>query len=813
MKAVVLAGGLGTRLRPLTALMPKPMVPVMNRPLLEHTLNLLKQHNINEVLFLLYYLPEVIRNHFKDGRQFGMDIDYVVASEDYGTAGAVKQAADRLDDTFFVLSGDGITDIDLTRMLEFHEARDSLATIALSSVQNPSPFGVAMTDEQGRITRFLEKPAWSQVFSDTVNMGIYVLESDVLDHIPADQEVYFAKHIFPGLLQSGQPLTGFIDGCYWKDIGDLKTYLQVHWDALAGKIKLALPPSQNCDARVLIGDGCSISPDTRLDNVVIGDECEVGEYTALSHVVLWDRVAIGKSCNVVKSVIASESVVGDESKIDEYVFMSQRVKVGARCRVNANVRIWPDKSIDVGSIVNASIVWGEAWRRELFSEARVTGLANYEISPELGSKLGAAFGSWLGRDSSLLLSRDSTDAARMIYRAFISGLISTGVHVNTVQVMPIPIVRYTLPSLAEKGGVHMRRSPTGAKDLEILFFDSHGRDLAQSSARAIERMFFREDFLRVGIDDVGKISYPVRVAESYVQALLSHIDIKTVQAAKFRIVIDYSYGAATAVFPAVLGRSGCDVISLNAHPDQTRLSRTPQEVEHALKQLGQIVRSTHAHAGFLFDPGAERLRVVDHLGNVISGPRLAVLVAKLCLDFESPRKIAAPISIPAQVAEMARTQDVDVMVTSEDSSALIDATRDPSLDLALSGNGGFIFARFHFAFDAMYSLIKLLELLARAGTNIASLDKDVPVRPYRKVNAPCPWESKGRVMRSMTEYSEGMQRVLLDGVKLLFDDSWVLVIADRDKPLCQIIVEAETAKRAEQLLTEYQNKVVGWIQS
>lgn len=812
MKAVVLAGGLGTRLRPLTSLLPKPMVPVMNRPLLEHTLNLLKKHGVEEVIFLLFYLPDVIRNHFGNGANFGLKISYIVGNEDFGTAGAARLAAGQLQEPFFILSGDALTDIDLTGLMAFHKKHKGVATIALSSVQNPSPFGVAITDKNHRITRFLEKPAWSQIFSDTVNMGIYLLEPDIFDHIPAQKEVYFARNTFPLLLSNKRPLHGFISDCYWKDIGDLRTYLQVHRDVLAGEIALDLN-GYKPGSTVYLHKNCTIHPSAHLENVVAGPGCKIGRYSTIKNVVLWDDVEIGVGCEITQSTIASGCKIGDHTRMGEHVFISQRVEIGARCQINSDIKIWPEKQIEVGSIVNASMVWGDNWRRELFSDSHVSGLANYEITPEFSAKLGAAFGAWLRPGASVLLSRDASHASRMVYRSVITGLMSAGVNVNTVQVMPIPIVRHALPSIVEKGGIHIRRSPLDRKVVDILFFDEKGRDLSNQTSKAVERMFFREDFPRVGIDKVGRIEYPVRVADSYISDFLNHVDLKVLAEAKFKIVLDYSHGAATQVFPAILGHFDWDVVSLNAHPDSNRLSRTPLESERALLELSSIVKSTHANAGFLIDAGAEHIQAIDDTGRILSGERLAVIICHLFLQTHHPTRIAGPVSIPSQIPEMADKHGVVFNYTSEDLGALVNATENPDISLSIGRKGGFVFTDFHFAFDGMFSLVKLLELLACSQTTLAELNDELPQKSFANRTVACPWEAKGRVMRQVTEFSEGKSCLLLDGVKILLDDAWVLVIADRDRAACHIIAESSSAKQTSKLIDDYESLVKNWIQN
>ena len=210
MKAVVMAGGEGTRLRPLTSNQPKPMVPIVGKPCMEHIVELLKRHGFEDVIVTVAFLPQAIRSYFGSGETLGVDIGYSVEESPLGTAGSVKRAAGRLDDTFLVISGDALCDVDLTGLVEAHRERGASVTIGLKSVENPLEFGIVVTDEDGRVERFLEKPSWGQVFSDTINTGIYVLEPEVLKHIPQDRPYDFSKELFPLLLEMGRPIYGHV---------------------------------------------------------------------------------------------------------------------------------------------------------------------------------------------------------------------------------------------------------------------------------------------------------------------------------------------------------------------------------------------------------------------------------------------------------------------------------------------------------------------------------------------------------------------------------------------------------------------------
>src|SRR3954470_22090061 len=240
MRAVVSPGGEVTRLLPLTSNQPKPMVPICGKPCIEHIVELLHSHGVDDIVVTLAFLPQVIRGYLGDGSSHGVRLEYSVEESPLGTAGSVKNAQELLDDTFIVISGDALCDFDLTRLVEFHRDRGALATLALKSVDNPLEFGVVIIDEDGRVERFLEKPSWGQVFSDTINTGVYVLEPEVLRNVPADEPYDFSKQLFPALLSRGKHLYGHVLEGYWQDVGNLEQYRQANFDALDGRIELDL---------------------------------------------------------------------------------------------------------------------------------------------------------------------------------------------------------------------------------------------------------------------------------------------------------------------------------------------------------------------------------------------------------------------------------------------------------------------------------------------------------------------------------------------------------------------------------------------
>src|SRR5256714_5069299 len=276
MKAVVMAGGERARLRPQPPTQPKPMVPIVGRPCMEHIVELLVRHGFEDVIVTVAFLPQAIRSYFGSGETLGVDIGYSVEESPLGTAGSVKRAAARLDDTFLVISGDALCDVDLTRLVEFHREKQASVTIGLKSVDNPLEFGIVVTDDEGRVERFLEKPSWGQGFSDTINTGIYVLEPEALEHVPTDRPFDFSKELFPLLLEMGRPIYGLPMDGYWQGIGNLDQYRQANFDALDERVRLTVPGIR-LRGNIWLGEGVELDDLEQVEApALISNYCPIG---------------------------------------------------------------------------------------------------------------------------------------------------------------------------------------------------------------------------------------------------------------------------------------------------------------------------------------------------------------------------------------------------------------------------------------------------------------------------------------------------------------------------------------------------------
>ncbi len=368
LQAVILVGGEGTRLRPLTCNRPKPMLPVINRPFLEHVLEYLKANGISDVILSMGYKSDVIESHFGDGSKFGVNLVYVVESSPLGTAGGVKNVERYISGTCFVFNGDILTDLDLRAMLHAHRAKGSTVTIALTPVDNPSAYGLVLTEADNRVTAFIEKPSPEQVTTNLINAGTYILEREVLDRVPANEYYMFERGLFPSLLHDGVLVSGYPSPAYWIDIGTPEKYLRVNRDVLHAAISLPTPWSVATD-RISMGENCRIAPSARITGPVvigndvsldeecvivgpsiIGDGTRLGRGSEVEDAIIWQQVSTGARVKLKSCVLADFTRVGDDVHVVGGAVIGDRCSIGSGNHLANGARIWPDKTIESNAI-------------------------------------------------------------------------------------------------------------------------------------------------------------------------------------------------------------------------------------------------------------------------------------------------------------------------------------------------------------------------------------------------------------------------------------------------------------------------------
>lgn len=831
MRAVLMAGGSGTRLRPLTCDLPKPMVPVLNRPIAEHIIHLLKRHRITEVVATLHYLPDVMRDYFQDGSDFGVQMIYAVEEDQpLGTAGCVKNIADLLDETFLVISGDSITDFDLSAAIEFHYRHRSKATLVLTRVPNPIEFGVVITDENHRIRRFLEKPSTSEIFSDTVNTGIYILEPEVLQYLPVNQESDFSKDLFPLLLEKGEPMYGYIADGYWCDVGHLDAYRQAQYDGLSQKVQLNhayeerspgiwigqntyIDPSARIQAPIVIGDNCRVGARVQLEaGTVIGDNVTIGADADLKRPIVWNGAIIGEEVHLRACVIARGTRVDRRAHVLEGAIVGPLSAIGEEAQVSPSVRIWPSKRVEPGATLNINLIWGHAAHRNLFGQRGVSGLANIDITPEFAVKLGAAYGSTLKSGAAVTVSRDQRSISRMVSRSLIAGLMSVGVDVQNLEATAIPVARTIVPTLSVAGGIHVRVHPDRPDFILIEFFDGKGINLSKSQEKKIEGAYFKEDFRRAQVQEIGNVVYPSQVIDIYSTGFTNHLSIEAIRNSSSKVVIDYAYAVSGAVLPQLLAKFGCDAVVLNASLTQT--APTNADREGLLNQLGHVVEALKANFGVQVSANGEQLILVDDAGSPIRGELLTAVMVEMMLMTNPRGTVVVPVHSSSAVEQIARRHDGRVIRTKANPTALMEACHTNS-NVVLGGSGemGFIFPQLHPGFDAMFCIAKLIELLSLQERSLGQIRAEVPRVCHKTYTVRCPWTAKGALMRHLVESHAAESLELVDGVKIfnLQHDSWVLILPDAGEPLVHIFANSSDRGWVDETLREYRLRVQEFV--
>lgn len=823
MKAVIMAGGEGTRLRPLTSNAPKPMMPLVNEPMMEHIVRLLRSHGFDDIVVTVAFLANHIRAYFGDGSEYGVRMVYATEETPLGTAGSVRNAMDELDERFLVISGDVLTDVDLGAIVRTHEEKGALATIGLVRVENPLEFGIVITREDGSIERFLEKPSWGQVFSDTINSGIFVLEPEIFDHIAPEGPVDFSSEVFPSLLEKGLPLYGAVAEGYWEDVGTLEAYLRAHKDILDGRVELEVPGFEVGDG-VHLGEGAEIHPDaTVVGPAVLGENCRIeagvrlGPYTVLGtnvrvrqgadleRVVVHDNSYLGEGVRLRGATIGRSCDLRGGVRCDEGVVLGDECFIGEHALLAAGVKVYPFKTVEAGAVVNSSIVWESRGSRSLFGRVGVAGLANVDVTPEVATRLAMAYGTSLKKDTTVVTSRDSSRSARMLKRAMMAGLNAAGVNVLDLEVASVPVTRFAIRRPEAVGGLTIRLVEGDPQSCVIRFFDTNGSDLTEDGQRKIERLLVREDFRRVFPAEIGDIGFPPRTLEHYTAALESTVDVELIRAGRFKVVVDYSYGSTSFVMPNVLAKLGADVLGVNPYASTRQLLDLDQAA-HA-ENVAALVRASGAHLGAVVDPDGEHLTLIDDSGAVLTPDQSLLALLQLVCDHLLGDTVALPVTVTRHAEDIAAAHDVRVRRTKLATSALMDAASEPGVGFAASTDGGFIIPGFLPAFDAVATFVKVLELLARSGRQLSAVVDGLPRPRIARETVVTPWEQKGMVMRSLVEMSKDRDVQLIDGVRVLHDGGWALALPDPEEPVTHVWAEAATEVEAKNLAKEYARRI------
>jgi len=830
-----MAGGFGTRIQPLTHSRPKPMLPIINKPMMEHTMMALKDLGITEFIVLLYFKPEIIQDYFGDGSDFGIKIIYVVPDDDYGTAGAVKLAQEYIgEENFIIISGDLVTDFDFQKIFDYHKEKQSKLTITLTSVDNPLEFGVVIANEEGKIEKFLEKPSWGEVFSDTINTGIYIIEPEILDYIPKNENFDFAKDLFPKLMAKGIDLmAGYAQG-YWRDVGNPESYRDVYDDILAGRIKLnkgglktkfpdgvlysqeayTFDKSIEFVGTVMLGKNVTLKKGVKLSNVVIGDNVTIGKDSKIRNTVIWNDVDIQRNAKLDGCVICNNNKIGKNVTAKAGMILAEGCEIGQLVNVEQDVTIWPDKVIEDAAIISHSLILGSKYKNSIFENGLVIGQSNVELSCEMATKLAEAFGAQLPVGSTVLIARDYQKNSRMLKRAFLSGLLSSGIDVIDYSDIPSAVMRCNL-SLHEKyvAGIYFNQKLDDPTSTVITFFNHEALRINNDVSKKVEKAFFKETFRRVDYSKIGEI-YESEHQDEYrgykkgMEELLKSHMFKCVDC---RIAVDMMHGMASEVFPDVLNDLGIEHIMFNAHKDVGRLANIATLAKQSTEDMGAVIKALNLDAGFMLYPYGQRLDIVCDEGTVL-GKQTALYVVLLLLNMEAKAAgIKKHVFLPTWAADIVYFDSLEI---ERGQYANFKAQKMKEYDLVATGEGNFAFTEFATHRDSMFASLKILEMMLNHDVKLSELIDSLPRFYYQFTQLECAQALKGKMMRMFLEDAKDKKSSTLDGVKIWVDkNDWILMIPDQYNDHLNLYIQAENDEKGAAILAEYTAKIDKWSNS
>ncbi len=757
MKAMILAGGVGSRLRPMTCTCPKPMAPVLGRPVMEYAVQLLKRHGVREIGVTTCYRPEMIREYFGDGTKFGVSMRYFQENEPLGTAGGVAMAREFLDEPFFVLSGDGLTDCDLTAALDFHRKSGAQATIVLRETEIPTEYGVALINADGRIRNFLEKPDWSDVFSDLANTGIYILEPEVLRDIPPNAVFDFSRDLFPKLMASKRGVYGYVMRGYWCDIGDTASYLGAHRAFLQGEIDLdadCVPGEIFVDETAKVDGGavleapCAIGPGAVVERgafvgagTFVGKNAHVGARARLKRAVLWHGASVGAGAKASGAVLCEGAALEKGAQAFENSVVGSFSVLGEGAVLSSGAKIWPEKAVPGHGSVAEDLVWG----KNASLQFRGGWLKMRKISQAL--RFGEVFADFAG--GPVLLARDAGAGAQASADAVRAGLTAGNRRVLDAGNIALPAARFLCGKLAASAGIYCTAEG-------VLPMDRSGGSLSRADIRKLERAFLQERLPRTLTD----IDFSAQKMEG--GALLYIGDIAEI----------FSGGARQVEKrPVALyaPRENMLALAQQAIAASGRSCRAEWDEELMALKQGEF--------GLWLDGEGKICRIADETG-ALMGEELATISLWAALE-DGERRISLPKG----------ASDVQKNLLQKYGAQEESGERQPRAQ-----------------WDGVFAGLRILAALERRNFHISDWRGAVPQFAFAGKTVSVETGSRARLLRELArEYPDAE---LGDGVRIRRENARIWVRPSCEGEECLILCEAMNAETAQDLLGEYAAKVL-----
>lgn len=753
MKAIILAGGEGKRLRPITCTMPKPMVPLLNRPIIDYIMDLISEQGFDEAIFTLRYMSNRISEHIGDGSRWGIRAAFCDPGRALGTAGSVRAALNSTNETVVILSGDGITDVDLKSVLKAHNESAADATIVLTSIDEPTEYGVALIDREGYITRFIEKPERGELFSDYANTGIYVLSPKALDLIPLDKEFDFSKDLFPLMLEKGMKLLGYRSDAYWCDIGDIAQYRRAQRDILDGKCSCKLMANVRAgvclEPDALVAESAKLIPPCYIGkNAVIGEGALVGPYCVvgsgtvveeaadMKRTVLFNCVHVRRSAQLRDTVVCENAVIGSDACLYSGSTIGAGTHIGDGAEIKTGVSVWPDKVIEAGTVLSENLVWSDSVKRVEFSESSALGAADSTLTPETAVRIGAAFASALTPGGSIAIATDGSLASVMLKQALIAGIISQGTDAVSLTPTSKHALRFTVSQTGYNGGIYVKLG--GDRRAELVFITEDGIEAPGSVVRNIRTAFNGGELKPALGRDLGIMTAFTGFSEAYEHFLFSIPDQYQLMLKKSTLILD-APEQTRRIIARVLSRCGWEVESADGR-------NKPQKQDQVL---------------YIALDEKDRLGLMLSDGSFADNEMLLTVLAKRLIETNALTTAVLPTTLPEEYRAVLEKSKCSVIYAKQTPSVARRAAKEMAPGCML-------------LFEPEAAIIKLCEMFVDG-----SLEKELASLPkFAQIEETVASDrtETARILRKLSEQRpENAEAELIDGLRIKLDSGWVVV--------------------------------------
>ncbi|MDD2417414.1 MAG: sugar phosphate nucleotidyltransferase [Oscillospiraceae bacterium] len=763
MRAVIMAGGVGTRLRPLTCDIPKPMARLCGRPMMEYILDLLEQHQIQQAAVTLRYLPSAISEYFGENYR-GVSLQYIVEEQPLGTAGSVKGAVEKFhgdDSDILIISGDALTDFDLTSAYDYHKKNGAAATLVVTRVEDPREYGLVRADEKGRVIGFVEKPGWAQAVTDCANTGIYILSPSVLSHIPKDTAFDFAKDLFPLLLEKGIPLYAFETSGYWCDIGNLATYISCQRDILEGRLStipapeggvlyqdqppqgsyIIIPPAY-IGRDVSIGLGAQIGPFAVLD-----DGCRVGDGAKIRNSVMLNSSYSGDRTSLTGTLLCHGASVRRGASLFEGSAIGSGGVVGEYATIFPEVKVWPNKKVEDNRVLRENLREGNG-TNVMFDDAGLTGETGVELTPEFCARIGSAAGS-IAHGEKVAIGCSHDKAAASLKMAVASGILSTGGVVWDFGACIEPQFDFFVNFGRIHTGVYVGGGPKSC----IRLTSAGGLPASRNIERSIETRLATGDFSRVGWNNIREVTDMSGMRQLYRQELISMAPTGLSGVSATVRGSDYQ---STRLLSSVLATLGCD-------PN------------------GEM----RLHLG----AGGRRLSLYDSDSGYI-WPEQTLALGCL-IELENGNDIALPFDAPVAIEMIAEQYGHRIK------RYLTCPANDCDADARLLASGQ-LWAR-----DGLMMAVKILYYMKQNNVNLSEMVKRLPSFAVATKTIACD-VNPGRVLRRLSDQGEGGDG---EGTRIRTKNGTLLVRPSKRGSNLILTAEAADTEIADELCGELEQKL------